>query len=446
MKISNYSLSYGPLFDSGQMDVFQFLSLSRQLGVEGASLHMRQLASTQADYLKKVRRAYLNEGLSVSQLTVTTNFGVPSTGQEAELQKAREAVRVGVLLGAPLLRIFAGSPPNEAGRAAAFARAAAGVRQLCEEAAKEGLPIGLQNHNHGALCRTGDELLRFMKAVDHPHLVFVLDTGQFAGSRGASGPAPAELRGADYLASIRATASLARYVRVKFYNPRPDGSEPFLDYDKIFAILQSVHYPGFLDIVYEPGTARKGAGEDPRTAIPRIIRFLRGHLARVAAVAAAPSTAPRYEGLSTGKFLLDTQPRIETSVAFLEGPAVARDGTVYFTNTTAERIMRWEPQRRRLSVFKENSNGANGLRFDRQGRLVACEGGAGRVTRIDTKTGEVTVLVDKFEGKALGAPNDVEVDGKGRIYFPRASAIATPRLATPTASTASTRTARCRAS
>jgi gluconolactonase len=140
-------------------------------------------------------------------------------------------------------------------------------------------------------------------------------------------------------------------------------------------------------------------------------------LANVAAVAAAPSAAPRYEGLATGKFLLDTQPRTETSVAFLEGPAVARDGVVYFTNTAAERIMRWVPERRRLSVFKENSNGANGLRFDREGRLIACEGGAGRVTRIDTKTGEVTVLADKCDGKPLGAPNDVEVDGKGRIYF-----------------------------
>src|SRR5207244_12321599 len=136
----------------------------------------------------------------------------------------------------------------------AFARAAASIRRLCEEAAKEGLPIGLQNHNHGALCRTSDEVLRLLKAVDHPNLVFVLDTGQFAGSRGASGPAPAELKGADYLASIRATASLARHVRVKFYTPRPDGSEPFLDYDQIFDILHSVHYPGFLDIVYEPGT------------------------------------------------------------------------------------------------------------------------------------------------------------------------------------------------
>ncbi len=416
MKVSNYSLSYGPLFNAGQMDVFQFLSLSRQLGVEGASLHLRNLSSTAPEYLKRVRRTYLNEGLSISQLTVTTNFGVPAAQQGAELRTAREAVRAGVLLGAPVLRVFAGSPSTETERPQAFARAVASVRQVCEEAAKEGLPIGLQNHNHGALCRTGDEVLRFIKAVDHPNLVFVLDTGQFAGSRGASGKAPAELQGADYLASIRATASLARYVRVKFYTPRPDGSEPLLDYDKIFEVLQSVHYPGFLDIVYEPGTGG-GPLEDARTAIPRIVRFLRGRLARVAGAVVTTAVGPRYNGLSAGKYLLDKEPKVETAVAFLEGPAVARDGTVYFTNTAAERIMKWEPDRRRLSVFKEKSNGANGLRMDRLGRIVACEGNAGRVTRIDLKSGQATVLADKFQGKPLGAPNDVEIDGKDRIYF-----------------------------
>ena len=59
---------------------------------------------------------------------------------------------------------------------------------------------------------------------------FILDTGQFAGSRGASGKAPPELRDADYLDSIGKTASIARHVRTKFYGPRKDGSEPFIDY------------------------------------------------------------------------------------------------------------------------------------------------------------------------------------------------------------------------
>lgn len=416
MKLSNYSLSYGPHFTQGQLDVFRFLGVSRDLGVEGASLHIRQMESTLSEYLKRVRRGYLDAGLAVSQLTVSTNFGLPAERHEDELKKAREAVRVGLFLGAPLIRIFAGSPQSEDDRVKAFERATASVRKLCEEAAKEGMPIGLQNHNHGALCRTGDDVVRFFKMVDHPNLTFVLDTGQFAGSKGASGKVPAELASADFMDSIRQTASLARYVRVKFYNPRPDGSEPWIDYDKVLDMLRGVHYSGFLDIVYEPGGST-GRGEDAMTAIPRVVKFLRGKIGVTSGVdASAKPQAARYAGLENDRFLADQQVRTETSVAFLEGPAVDRNGNVYFSNIPAERVHKWDPKARKLTVVRENSNQANGHMFDRQGRLVACEGG-GKVTRFEIDTGKLTVLADSYQNKPLGAPNDLEIDAQGRIYF-----------------------------
>jgi len=278
MKISNYSLNYSNLFAAGQMDIAGFLSLCRELGLEGASLHLQNLPRTDSDYLKQLRRTYLDSGLSVSMFTVTTNFGLAEGSHAAEFRKAQEALRVAEGLGAPLLRVFAGSPPAEAERSLAFERAARAVRRVCEEATRPGIAVGLQNHNHGALCRTGDEVVAFVRKVDHPNLTFVLDTGQFAGSRGASGEAPAELRNADFMESIRQTAPLARYVRVKFYNPRKDGSEPFIDYDKVFNILRGVHYPGFVDIVYEPGKGTPDSGEDVRAAVPRIVGFLRSKL------------------------------------------------------------------------------------------------------------------------------------------------------------------------
>ena len=252
MKISNYSLNYAALIAERTMDVFQFLALCRELGLEGASLHLQNLQSTQPDYLKQIRRAYLDHGLSVSIFTVSTDFGQPEEKHEEEFKKFRQALRAAELLGAPLIRVFPGSPRSEADRQNAFDRSAAAVRRACEEAAQAGVPVGLQNHNHGALCRTGEEVIRFIKKVDHPNFTFVLDTGQFAGSQGASGQPPAELRDANFMESIRQTASLARYVRVKFYSPRPDGSEPAIPYDKVFDILQGVHYSGFIDIVYEP--------------------------------------------------------------------------------------------------------------------------------------------------------------------------------------------------
>lgn len=79
---------------------------------------------------------------------------------------------------------------------------------------------------------------------------------------------------------------------------------------------------------------------------------------------------------------------IATIVAFTEGPTVARDGSVYFTETKTNRIMKFAPDGT-LTVFREKSNAANGLVFDAQERLVACEGNQAnpRVTRTDMKTG-----------------------------------------------------------
>lgn len=60
--------------------------------------------------------------------------------------------------------------------------------------------------------------------------------------------------------------------------------------------------------------------------------------------------------------------------------------------------------------------GTNGLLFDRQGRLVACEPEKRRVTRTD-RDGTATVLTDSFGGKKYNTPNDLAIDSMGRVYF-----------------------------
>jgi gluconolactonase len=420
-KISNYSLNYSREFAAGRMDLGDFLALSRQLGVDGVSLHVTNLPETGRAYLRRLRRDLLENGLSLAMFTVTTDFG-RAPDVDVELAKAREAVAVASFLGAPLLRVFAGSPPQEGEREAAFARAVEGVRSACNEAGEHGIPVGLQNHNHGALCRTGEEIVRFLKEVNHPNLTFVLDTGQFAGSPGASAGTAGALADADYLESIRMTAPLARHVRVKFYEPRADGSDAALDYGKILDMLRGVHYAGFLDIVYEG--SRVGEDESVRSALPRVVAFLQAQAGRGVPMAAQPAEGPpadrgaeRYGALANDRYFAQGEVAGVADAAFLEGPACDRAGRVFFTNIPAERIMLWDPAAAKLSVFREPSKGANGLAFDRQGRLLACEGEAGRITRTDLATGKIEVVADKFEGGPLGGVNDLALDRRGRIYF-----------------------------
>ena len=100
---------------------------------------------------------------------------------------------------------------------------------------------------------------------------------------------------------------------------------------------------------------------------------------------------------------------------FTEGPARDREGNIYFTDIPNAHIHKWSLEGK-LSVFRENSGGANGLYFDASGHLLACEGVNRRVTAI-APDGEVTVLAERYAGKRLNSPNDLWIDPKGGVYF-----------------------------
>ena len=113
-----------------------------------------------------------------------------------------------------------------------------------------------------------------------------------------------------------------------------------------------------------------------------------------------------------------------TIVAFTEGPAAAADGKVYFSDIANNRIMCFDSVANTTTVFREPSGRANGLLFDPQGRLLACEGnefgdddGNRRITRTDLATGEVEVLTDGYDGKRYNAPNDITALSNGLIFF-----------------------------
>jgi len=118
-----------------------------------------------------------------------------------------------------------------------------------------------------------------------------------------------------------------------------------------------------------------------------------------------------------------------------------RDGNVYFTEMVSQRIMRLSSEGV-LSTYREHSNAANGLLIDSQGRLIACEGAESRrtgvlvrgkpqVTRTDLGTGRIEILADGYQGTPLSGPNDVTIDGKGRLYFTDLAGAAVYRIDAP---------------
>lgn len=114
-----------------------------------------------------------------------------------------------------------------------------------------------------------------------------------------------------------------------------------------------------------------------------------------------------------------TNLRLEGRVAFTEGPAWHSDGNVYFTDIANNRIVTLD-QQGEIRDFRRPSGRANGLLFDRQGCLLACEGGGPDGNRRVTRTeldGSVTVLAEHYADKKFNSPNDLCIDSRGRVYF-----------------------------
>lgn len=100
---------------------------------------------------------------------------------------------------------------------------------------------------------------------------------------------------------------------------------------------------------------------------------------------------------------------------FVEGPAADKAGHVFFTDIPNNRIHRWSLNGK-LTTWKENTHGANGLYFDAKGRLLACQGGGRRVVRYD-KNKRQTVLTASYGNKPFNSPNDLWIAPDHSVYF-----------------------------
>ncbi len=109
--------------------------------------------------------------------------------------------------------------------------------------------------------------------------------------------------------------------------------------------------------------------------------------------------------------------RLYTGCRWAEGPVWFGDGRyLLWSDIPNQRILKWEEETNRVSVYRKPTNFANGNTRDRQGRLITCHHGGRNVTRTEYD-GSITVLADQYQGKRLNSPNDIVVKSDGSIWF-----------------------------
>lgn len=108
--------------------------------------------------------------------------------------------------------------------------------------------------------------------------------------------------------------------------------------------------------------------------------------------------------------------KVGDGFTFTEGPAVHRNGDVYFTDQPNNKIIKWSATRNEISVFMEDAGRSNGMFFDRWGNLITCADMDNQLWSIDDK-GNAKILIENFKGKLLNGPNDLWVVPNGGIYI-----------------------------
>lgn len=256
MRIGCSTYSYRQLFSDGRMNVYAFLDRAYELGLDGVELYA---IPTEKQVLIKIKRRAMELGLDIASYSIPCSATKPDADA---LKNAKSSVDIGSLLGAPAMRVDTGGIPEGMSEEQAFDNTASFFKELAAYAGEYGITLGLENHS--PISNTGEKVEKIVKVVDSPWFGLTIDFGNFG-------------RGEEAYESVRIAAQYAVFAHAKMYDigmktdycsSPPWLEEKNLDYARIIDVLMKVGYSGYLSIEYE-------GREDPVTAVPKCVKFLR---------------------------------------------------------------------------------------------------------------------------------------------------------------------------
>ena len=248
-------------------DIETFTESAQEFRLDTIDFLRRAFPSIDQAYLRQIRMKCLENGLPIGYLGVSGGFVGSDDEIRDRVETAKETVDMAVFMGAQLVRVFGGSYPLDTeDREPLWPKMVASHQEIADYALEKGVIVALQNHDNNNLAATFEDVLRILWEVDRSNFSFIMDTGQWKGSPGAS-PKGEPDPDAEIYAYMEETVSYAACVRTKIYRI-DSGVEEWLDYDRIFQILKGAGYNGNLSIVYE-------GQRDPLVDIGKAVIYLR---------------------------------------------------------------------------------------------------------------------------------------------------------------------------
>ena len=203
--------------------------------------------------LRALKQQCFRLGLDISGTAVGNDFGFPPGDQrDQQIEDVKRWIDYAELLGAPVIRVFAGHRKGNATPEQTHQRIVSGLEECCAYAGQHGIFLALENH--GGPTTTVDGLLALARDVNSPWFGVNLDTGNF--------------HSADIYGDLARVAPLAINVQVKVAVSGPDGQKQTTDFKRLARILREANYRGYIVLEYEEPAA-------PREACPVYIEQLR---------------------------------------------------------------------------------------------------------------------------------------------------------------------------
>jgi sugar phosphate isomerase/epimerase len=295
VKLACSSWSYHASFRAGRIDQREWLRIcAEEMELDGVELLDLHFPTTDAGYLRDLKKLCTDLQLTISGLAVSNDFG-PDERRGQETDKVRQWTDVAAYMGAPVVRVFAGWPPvrrpeADPGRIVGLFRKVFGetqpnlrrlwsditwsLRQCADYAAERGVVLALQNNGADGLIGTPEQLQQALQDVGSPWLRICLDAADLAANPGVD----------------RTLGSVVQ-VQARLRDVREDGSDGLVHWPELLRMLQLGRYRGFVALAYE-------GVEDPETAVPRAARHMRGllHILERQKLLAAPGVSSNGTG------------------------------------------------------------------------------------------------------------------------------------------------------
>ena len=255
-KFSLAAYSYRGLLTGKQksLTLIDFINDCARFGLEGTELTSYYFPTeVTTEYLRSLQRACFVNGLDVSGTAIGNDFGyAESDERNKQIANMRKWIDYADLLGAPVIRVFAGHQKEGVTAEATHNLMVAGLQECCEYAAAKGVFLALENH--GGPTATADGLLKLVKDVNSPWFGVNLDTGNF--------------RTKDPYDDIARVAPYAVNVQVKVVMKPLEGKTEPADFGRLAEIIGEAGYRGYIVLEYEE------AG-NPREECPKYLDQLR---------------------------------------------------------------------------------------------------------------------------------------------------------------------------